>query len=199
LIYYQGSIPSSSDNTAKEYVALVEDYDLTANTMDTLAQDRGGRLQGILVLNSTSSGGSSNSGSSQYTFVSPDSGTPQGYGTPSGALNYGNTAYKWNSRGENILAYDWFSVPMAYITDADVSQALREEAQSGGSTTTNNAIITWDRTKWIVPTVWRGTTSPTISGIQSVYHWRGPVCGRHRVRQRVGVVAVAAPRSPYLL
>jgi nicastrin len=135
LMYYQGSIPDASDDG--NYVAVVEDYDMVANTITTLIQDKGGRLQGILVLNSTSTSNSKNG----YTIYSPESRTPQGYNTPSSQLNYGYIQYQWNSRGEDIISSDLFGVPIAYIKDGSVAQSLRIEGQSGSTKATNNAIV----------------------------------------------------------
>lgn len=125
LEYFQGSLPVAQH----DYVALVEDFDLTANTLDILSAAKGGLLKGILVLNSTSASG----GTNQNTFSSPDSPTPQGYGTPSADLDYGYTEYQWNSRGEGLFEYDLFGVPMALVTDAAVAQTLRSEAQSNSA------------------------------------------------------------------
>jgi nicastrin len=94
----------------------------------TLEQDKDGRLQGILILNSTSV--QNNGGNSIY---SPESAAPQGYDTPSAQLNYGYIQYKWNSRGEGLTMLDFFGIPMAYVTDSAVAQSLREESQSSSS------------------------------------------------------------------
>lgn len=122
LFYYKGSLP----NTMYDYVALVEDYDLTSSTLTTLSKAKGGLLKGILVLNSTDASGKSN----QNTFYSPDSRSPQGYGTPSVDLNYGYTAYPWNDLGEDLFSFDLFGVAMAYVPDSTTAESLREEAKS---------------------------------------------------------------------
>jgi nicastrin len=118
LVYFDGSVPQTQDQA---YVAVVEDYYLTQQSLQTLIAARGGLLQGILVLNSTSS---------DHKFYSPDSVYPQGYGTPSQQLQYGNYQYKWNPNGQDLFALDLFGVPMAYIPDSDVSDSLRQESQS---------------------------------------------------------------------
>ena len=128
LVYYEGSLPATDEN----YVSVVEDYDLTAETLDTLLQARGGLLQGILVLNSTSSSSSGSSSGSRAT--SPDSQTPQGSGTPSYNVNYGYSGYKWNSKGEGLFGYDLYGVAMAFVPDSDVAQSIRQNSlgQSAG-------------------------------------------------------------------
>jgi len=131
LVYYEGSLPSTDEN----YVSVVEDYDLTAETLDTLLQARGGLLKGILVLNSTSSSSSSGSRSGSRA-TSPDSVTPQGSGTPSYNVNYGYSGYKWNSKGEGLFGYDLYGVAMALVPDSDVAQSIRQNAlgqSAGGS------------------------------------------------------------------
>lgn len=141
LKYFDGALPQ---NQQSPYVILVEDYDLTAETLDTLSAARGGLLHGILVVNSTKDGDNSNSNanskSSQDTnvYYSPDSRTPQGYDTPMVNLNYGYNAYPWNSKGENLFQYNLYGVPMAYVSDSDVAASLREESQVDGG---NSAIV----------------------------------------------------------
>lgn len=74
LQYFDGNLP----NAEEPYVAVVEDYMLTAASISTLMAAKG-NLQGILVLNSTSNNGN-NDGQQQndYSYYSPDSQTPQG-------------------------------------------------------------------------------------------------------------------------
>jgi nicastrin len=117
LAYFDGSLPQTQE---KPYVAVIEDYYLTLQSFQTLLADRGGRLRGIIVLNSTSS---------DHKFYSPDSVYPQGYGTPSQDLQYGNYQYKWNPNGQDLFALDLYSVPMAFVSDIEVSSSLRQESQ----------------------------------------------------------------------
>jgi len=131
LKYFDGSLP----NMNEPWVAVIEDYKLTANNMDTLLAVRGGFLQGILVLNSTAEDGSSEG---QHTYNSPDSQTPRGYGTPDQYLSYGYSQYKWNANGQNLFSYDLFGIPMAFVTESDVSDSLREDSQSD---TADNSIV----------------------------------------------------------
>jgi nicastrin len=133
LIYYQGTIPDKNDRSNDQYVTLVEDYAMTSNTIKTLLQDKGTRLKGILVLNSTSL----NTGN---TIYSTDTRTPQGTDTPSSLINYGYIQYPWNSRGEDILANNLYGIPIAYITESNVAQALRVESEQALSSK-NNAIV----------------------------------------------------------
>jgi nicastrin len=120
LQYFDGSLPSYD----KPYVAVMEEYRLSAQNVKTLmAASATGLLQGVLVLNSTSSS------SDDITYKSPESQTPQGYGTPSEGINYGYYAYPWNPKGENILGADLYGLPMAYVLDSSVSSTLRDEAQ----------------------------------------------------------------------
>lgn len=118
IVYFDGSLPQSDDYP---YVVVMEDYDLTQQSLQSLIAARGGLLQGILVLNSTSS---------EHKFYSPDSNYPQGYGTPSEQVQYGNYQYKWNPNGQDIFALDLFGVPVSYVMDSDVADSLRDEAQA---------------------------------------------------------------------
>lgn len=127
LQYFDGSLPQ----TKEPYVAVMEDYMLTAQSLDTLLAARGGLLQGVLVVNSTASDGSSNS--KDHSFYSPDAQAPQGYGTPSQYLQYGNYYYQWNSKGQNLFSYDLFGLPMALVVDSEVSESLRQESQSSSA------------------------------------------------------------------
>jgi len=122
LQYFDGSLPDTDD----PYVAVMKDYLLTAQSLDTLvAATSNGLLQGVLVLNSTS-----DSNSNDQVFRSPDSQTPRGYNTPSQYLNYGYSSYAWNSRGEDLLLLDLYGLPMAYVLESDVSQSLRQQAKT---------------------------------------------------------------------
>ena len=132
LVYYNGAAPDANDPT--NYVALVEDYNMITATMETLRTDYAntGRLQGILVLNSTSL-------KTGNTIYSPDTAYVQGDGTPSSQINYGGSVkYKWNSRGQGLTNYDLHGIPIAYIMDSYVSQELRAEGQTSSSSSSNN-------------------------------------------------------------
>lgn len=125
LVYFQGSLP----NVAFNYVALVEDYDVTLSTLTTLSYGMkdGGFLKGVLVLNSTSANG----GKNQNTFYSPASKTPQGGDdSPSVNLNFGYTSYQWNSNGQGLLETNWYGLAMAFVSESAVAESLRQGAQS---------------------------------------------------------------------
>jgi nicastrin len=138
LYYFQGSLP---DNRENSYVMVVEDYDLTADTIATLSAAADGKLRGVLIVNSTksSSDGSYISGSQDTnTYLSPASKTPQGYNTPSADLNYGYNAYQWNPKGEGLLDMNLIGMPMAYISNSDVASSLRQESQKNEG---NSAVV----------------------------------------------------------
>jgi len=131
LVYYDvvegGSLwPDATTN--EDVVLVLEDYDLTATTLDTLLetnQGAGGWLRGLLVLSQNSSHPEAEAG---FSFVSPDSGTPQGYGTPSEHVNYGDSAYLWNPNGQGLLGYNLHGLPMALVPNADLAQSIRQIA-----------------------------------------------------------------------
>lgn len=120
LEYFDGELP----NIDEPYVAVMEDFMLNDATFKSLAygqQNSNGNLQGVLVLNSTNYDGSDDA-----SYRSPDAVYPQGYGTPSEGVNYGYYKYPWNANGENLLGYDFYGLPMAYVKDSDVADSLRQ-------------------------------------------------------------------------
>ena len=122
LRYFDGeNVP----NTDGPYVAVMEDYVLDAQPMALLMDERqNGLIQGVLVLNSTSIAKDKDSG-----WKSPAGKNPQGYGTPSTNVNYGNIQFDWNNMGTGIIHYDLHGLPMAYVIQSSVSDTLREEAK----------------------------------------------------------------------
>lgn len=123
LEYFDGDLPDMDE----PFVTVMEEYFLNEAAFKTLAygqQNSGGNMKGILVLNSTNY---DSEGDASYR--SPDNAYPQGYGTPSEGLNYGYYKYPWNANGENLLAYDFYGLPMAFVKDADVSDTLRDAAK----------------------------------------------------------------------
>ena len=127
LKYFDGNLP---EDTSESYVAVMEDFLLTQQSISTLLGDSAeGTLKGVLVLNSTSSDGSS-ANTDQVRLYSLESQTPQGYNTPSQSLSYGNYNYKWNSNGQGLFQYDLYGLPMAFVKDSDVCESLRGISQS---------------------------------------------------------------------
>lgn len=123
---------ASSSSSEPHYVAVLEDYALTASTLKSLLSARqAGRLQGVLVLNSTNyNNAQSDNDDDDDAMFSPDAQAPQGYNSPDAQLGYGNNAYSWNTKGEGLFVYDLFGIPMAYVIDSDVADSLRAEAQA---------------------------------------------------------------------
>ena len=140
ILFDSNKIPG---NVSGSYVVVFEDYDLTAENLDSILQARSSYLEGILVLNSTSSStsnGSSNQKSSQYSIQSPDSRMPQGYGTPSQNVNYGYTSYAWNSKGQGLFSYNLYGIAMAFVPDSDTAQSIRQNAQQSGKSGVNDIV-----------------------------------------------------------
>ena len=120
LEYFDGELP----NVDQPYVAVMEEYMLNEASFKTLAygqENSNGNLQGVLVLNSTNYDSNNDA-----SYRSPDAVYPQGYGTPSQGINYGYYKYPWNANGENLLDYDFYGLPMAFVKDSDVSDSLRQ-------------------------------------------------------------------------
>jgi nicastrin len=132
LVYYQDNNSnnnkgsSSFPNVNEDFVAVVEEYDLTYSTINTLASgNANGYLKGFLFLNS--SGVDYNR---EKDYYSPDAQAPRGYGTPSQNLWYSGNQYPWNARGQGLSIFDFYGFPMAYVPDSDVANAIRNEAQN---------------------------------------------------------------------
>lgn len=123
LEYFDGSnIPQTHD----AYVAVMEDYMLEKDSVALLQNAlSGGKLQGVLVLNSTST----NEKDQALDWYNPEPLYPQGYGTPSEKVNYGNVNYEWNTMGSGIIQVNLYGLPIAYVKDSSVSNSLRQEAQ----------------------------------------------------------------------
>lgn len=122
LYYYDGSKSLPADY---DYVAVIEEFDLTKDTIDTIiSSNSNNHLKGILVLNSTDS-----NDSSDYFSTGPM--YPLGYGTPSANIGYGNIQFPWNGNGDGLNQYDIYGVPMAYINGWDTSYYLRNVASDG--------------------------------------------------------------------
>lgn len=128
LVYFNSDNSNQGD---ENYVMVLEDFDLTAANLQTIVGSS--NLQGILVLNSTDASFTSSdaTASSNTRLPSTDALYPQGYGTPSVNVNYGNVAYAWNSLGEGIRdVMDLYGVPMAYVGKTVVADSLRRAAAS---------------------------------------------------------------------
>lgn len=120
LFYYDGSTSPPQDQA---FVAVIEEYYMTTDTISTLiASNAGGNLKGVLVLNSTYT-----NNDSQYN--SPGSIYPLGYNTPSANIAYGNSQFPWNANGDGLNDYDMYGVPMVYVDGEDASGYIRESAQ----------------------------------------------------------------------
>lgn len=126
LQYFDGSLPE----TDEPYVAVMEDYDLSATSMNTLMAAYGKNLQGVLVLNSTVT-----DSENDFSYYSPDTKYPNAYGTPSASLQYGNYQYPWNSKGEGLVQKDYYGLPLAYVTEEDVCESLRAESKDQSADT----------------------------------------------------------------
>lgn len=120
IFYYDGSNSLPND----DYVAVIEDFQMTAEVINTLVSSNGnGILKGIMVLNGTSINESNE-------FVSQGPKYPLGYGTPSEGISYGDNSFAWNSNGDGLVHYDLFGVPMAYINEHETSYYIRNAAQN---------------------------------------------------------------------
>ena len=142
LVYFDANnIPT---NMSGSYVVVFEDYDLTADNLDSVLEVRSSYLEGILVLNSTSSSssgsGTSNQKSSTYSIQSPDSRMPQGYGTPSKNVNYGYSSYAWNSKGQGLFNYNLYGIAMAFVPDSDTAQSIRQNVKQSDKSGDNDIV-----------------------------------------------------------
>eukprot|EP00545_Synedropsis_sp_CCMP1620_P004897 CAMPEP_0119005330 /NCGR_PEP_ID=MMETSP1176-20130426/1653_1 /TAXON_ID=265551 /ORGANISM="Synedropsis recta cf, Strain CCMP1620" /LENGTH=837 /DNA_ID=CAMNT_0006957119 /DNA_START=130 /DNA_END=2643 /DNA_ORIENTATION=+ len=149
---YSGVEESLGPKEDAPYVALVPEQLLTKEGLqDILANNKQGFLQGILITNTSTTSTTTSTDAdavveedaedadatavttvtavtSSNPYYSPSSRSPNGKRTPSQFLNYGNSAYGWNSNGDALLQLDFKGIPMAYVLDRDVSNALLQEA-----------------------------------------------------------------------
>jgi nicastrin len=120
LFYYDGS---SSPPSGSSFVAVIEEYDLTAETVSNLlGSSNSGHLKGILVLNSTYVNDENEVSSTGPMY-------PLGYSTPNADVSYGNTQFAWNAFGDGLNQYDLYGTPMAYVYGYETSGYIRQSAQ----------------------------------------------------------------------
>lgn len=127
LVYYSYSNSNGAfPNINQDFVAVVEEYYLTADTLQALVNgNEKGHLKGFLFLNS-----SYVDENRDKNYHSPAAQMPRGYGTPSQNEWYGNNRYPWNAKGQGLNVYDFYGYPMAYVPDSDVANALRNAAKN---------------------------------------------------------------------
>eukprot|EP00339_Tiarina_fusa_P008844 CAMPEP_0117078572 /NCGR_PEP_ID=MMETSP0472-20121206/55412_1 /TAXON_ID=693140 ORGANISM="Tiarina fusus, Strain LIS" /NCGR_SAMPLE_ID=MMETSP0472 /ASSEMBLY_ACC=CAM_ASM_000603 /LENGTH=793 /DNA_ID=CAMNT_0004805395 /DNA_START=184 /DNA_END=2565 /DNA_ORIENTATION=+ len=118
LYYYDGS----SSLPAQDFVAVIEEYQLSAETISGILAGGSSYLKGILVLNSTNS-------NDDGEYSSPGPIYPLGYTTPSADISYGNIQFPWNGNGDGLNQYDVYGVPIVYINNEDPSDYVRDAAQ----------------------------------------------------------------------
>eukprot|EP00934_Nitzschia_sp_Nitz4_P002391 Nitzschia sp. Nitz4//scaffold20_size174350//62996//65293//NITZ4_002094-RA/size174350-processed-gene-0.20-mRNA-1//1//CDS//3329541785//2386//frame0 len=120
LFYYDGS---SSPPNGRTFVAVIEEYHLSADTMNTLiSSNTNGNLKGVLVLNSTYA-------NDENKYSSPGPQYPLGYSTPSADISYGNVQFPWNGNGDGLVQSDLYGIPMAYVDSQEASYYIRQSAQ----------------------------------------------------------------------
>ncbi|KAG7353544.1 Nicastrin family protein [Nitzschia inconspicua] len=120
IYYYDGSgVPNGRD-----FVAVIEEYQLTSTVINSLLSSNvNGNLKGIMVLNGTDAD-SSNDYASQGPIY------PLGYSTPSQGISYGNNAFPWNAKGDGLIQYDLYGVPLVYINEYETSYYIRNAAKN---------------------------------------------------------------------
>ncbi len=120
IFYYDGS---SSVPSGEDYVAVIEDFLMTVELINTLlSSNDNGNLKGIMVLNGTSVNESNE-------FVSSGPTYPLGYGTPSEGISYGDNSFAWNANGDGLVHADLYGVPMTYINEEETSYYIRNAAK----------------------------------------------------------------------
>lgn len=119
-LYYYDANSSPPNNSS--YVAVIEEYVLSADTIDTLVAANTGNLKGILVLNSTYA-------NNENKYSSPGPVYPLGYSTPSADISFGNIQYPWNGKGDGLNQYDLYGIPLAYVNEQEASSYIRQSAQ----------------------------------------------------------------------
>lgn len=119
IYYYDGnSVPSGRD-----FVAVIEEYQLTAEVINSLlSSSSNGNLKGIMVLNGTQADDTNE-------YASPGPIYPLGTSTPSEGISYGNNAFPWNAKGDGLIQFDLYGVPLVYIKEYETSYYIRNAAQ----------------------------------------------------------------------
>ena len=127
IFYYDGStsIPNGED-----FVAVIEDFMMTAETIKKLTNyNVNGTLKGIMVLNGTSI-------NENEVLYSPGSMYPNGYGTASQGISYGDYTFGWNANGDGLVDTDLYGVPMVLVNEEEASDSIRNAAQDGSNMNT---------------------------------------------------------------
>ena len=128
MYYYDGS---SGTPDVESYVAVIEDYMMTAKAINTLlSSNTNGNLKGIMVLNSTDVDEPDSYASSGPVY-------PLGYGTPSEGISYGENQFPWNSNGDGLIHSDLYGVPMVYINEFETSYYIRNVVKDDGDENAN--------------------------------------------------------------
>jgi nicastrin len=117
--YYSGE---QFSNYLPKFVAVVDEYEFTAENVEQIRMAGSGLLQGILVVNHTDSSGASLS----YVNQAPKS--PRGADTPSSALTPDNEK-EWNSNGDGLMLEDLYGVPTSYISNYDIAEYITTISQ----------------------------------------------------------------------
>lgn len=117
--YYNGGQLSSY---LPKFVAVVDEYEFTAENVEQLRMAGSGLLQGILVMNHTDS----SSASVSYINQAPTS--PRGANTPSSELTPDNEK-EWNLNGDGLMLEDLYGVPTSYVSDYDIAEYITTISQ----------------------------------------------------------------------
>jgi nicastrin len=117
--YYNGGQLSSY---LPKFVAVMDEYEFTAENVEQIRSAGSGLLQGILVMNHTDS----SSASLSYKNQAPMS--PRGTNTPSSELTPDNEK-EWNLNGDGLMLEDLYGVPISYVSNYDVAEYITTISQ----------------------------------------------------------------------
>ena len=122
---------SSGDiaNSLPDFIAVIDEYEFNYETVTqikaTASSSSSSQLQGIIVLNHTSSS------SASLSYASPAPIYPRGQDTPSEELTP-DYDYAWNNNGDGLMLENLYGVPIVYVSDEDIAEyictASREQA-----------------------------------------------------------------------
>lgn len=102
-----------------KFVAVLGEHEYNAQTVEQIiANSDSSLLQGILVVNATSSDGSSSQG-----YYSPAPVSPRGEDSPSAQLTPDN-GYAWNTYGDGLILKDMYGIPTGFVQDSRIAEYM---------------------------------------------------------------------------
>jgi len=117
---------SSAMAQISPFVAVLDEFEYTSDVIDQISSfssdDGTALVQGILILNSTSS--------ASYLNAAPVS--PKGQNTPSYQLTPGYD-YEWNANGDGLMLKDMYGIPSGFLGDEEIATYILQVSKDQSS------------------------------------------------------------------